>query len=400
MSVKKDLRFTFALSHQWLRLLGVWPDPHTSLSDIRRPKLRFMIVVCILSIYVFMPQFLNVIHSWGNVGLMVKHVASANYSLMALCKLIVTWYHGETLRTLMTSVAADWTTAKETWKQNTMLKIARRGRNMSLRCYISTTFTITFYFFANLLKFHRNMHQPVGQRKLVYHFDYYISQKSPNYEITYFIQMFGGIYTAFICSTIDSFVPMLLLHISAQLINLRVTLNKLVKKLAEKSISSLTFKKDLAAIIVRHEELIRNAGTIENCYSIVLLGYMVAATFQMCFECFQFFTIMTAKNVNISVIEISFLAFYFVVVLVHLYFYCYSAERLMAESTNIAYGVYECQWYDLPSKDAKDLMFTVYRSRIPLRLTAGKFSIFSLEMFGMMVKTSMGYLSMLLTMSN
>jgi len=48
----------------------------------------------------------------------------------------------------------------------------------------------------------------------------------------------------------------------------------------------------------------------------------------------------------------------------------------------MAYGVFECKWYELSSKDAKDLMFVIYRSTIPLRLTAGKFGIFSLEMFG------------------
>lgn len=48
----------------------------------------------------------------------------------------------------------------------------------------------------------------------------------------------------------------------------------------------------------------------------------------------------------------------------------------------MAYGVYECKWYNLPPKVAKDLMFIVYRSRIPLKLTAGKFANFSLELFG------------------
>ena len=48
----------------------------------------------------------------------------------------------------------------------------------------------------------------------------------------------------------------------------------------------------------------------------------------------------------------------------------------------MAYGVYECKWYDISSKDAKNLMFMVHRSTIPLRLTAGKFGTFSLEMFG------------------
>lgn len=48
----------------------------------------------------------------------------------------------------------------------------------------------------------------------------------------------------------------------------------------------------------------------------------------------------------------------------------------------MAYGMYECKWYDISSKDAKDLMFIAYRSTIPLRLTAGKFGVFSLGMFG------------------
>lgn len=94
---------------------------------------------------------------------------------------------------------------------------------------------------------------------------------------------------------------------------------------------------------------------------------------------------------------------YAMLVLTHLYFYCYSAERLLSEvndklyflmstyvltlkshfqSISIAYGVYECKWYDLPFKDAKDLMLIVYRSMIPLKLTAGKFNTFSIEMFG------------------
>jgi len=42
-----------------------------------------------------MPQFTNMILAWGNVTRMVEYIASANFSLMALCKLVGTWYHGE-----------------------------------------------------------------------------------------------------------------------------------------------------------------------------------------------------------------------------------------------------------------------------------------------------------------
>jgi len=48
----------------------------------------------------------------------------------------------------------------------------------------------------------------------------------------------------------------------------------------------------------------------------------------------------------------------------------------------MAYCVYECKWYNIPAKDARNLIFIVHGSSIALKLTAGKFGIFSMEMFG------------------
>lgn len=56
-------------------------------------------------------------------------------------------------------------------------------------------------------------------------------------------------------------------------------------------------------------------------------------------------------------------------------------QKYYFQSTKMMYGVFECKSYELLAKDAKDLMFIVYRSTIPLRLTAGKFGIFSFELF-------------------
>ncbi|EFN75517.1 Putative odorant receptor 13a [Harpegnathos saltator] len=514
--------------------------------------------------------------------LMVEQVASANFSLMAFCKLVVTRYHGETLRTLMTSFKTDWMTSKRNWERNTMLKVARSGRNISFSCYISLICTTIFYISFNLLKLYRNISQ--SERKLVYQFDYpYDMQKTTYYVITYLVQISAGTYAAMINSTVDTFVSMLLLHVCAQLINLRTALNNLVEKLAEKSICSAKYKEDISATVLRHESLIRNAKAIDNCYSTVLLVHMTAATFQLCFQSFQVYMRITDKNPDSSTVKMAFLMFYVILLLIHLYAYCYSAEKLLTElvypfdypydiqkspyyvityftqmcaglcaaytnstvdtfvsllllhvcaqlinlrtmlnnlveklaeksipstkfkegitaivlrheslirnakmidncysmvllvhmmvatfqlcfesfevytlinlrtalndlveklaeksipsakfkegitaivlrheslirnaktidncystvllvqmmaatfqlcfesfqvytSTAIAYGAYECKWYDIPSRDARDLMFIVYRSMIPLKLTAGKFGIFSIEMFGM-----------------
>ncbi|XP_018393411.1 PREDICTED: uncharacterized protein LOC108772388 [Cyphomyrmex costatus] len=215
----------------------------------------------------------------------------------------------------------DWMTSTTKWERNTMLKYARRGRNISFRCCMSAMGLIIFSVSLRLLRFFKTIHQP--RRTLIYPLENI--QKSPNYEITYLIQMTAAICSILANYMVDSFVPILVLHVCSQLTNLRTTLNNLVNELANDSTffsKRKKFKKGLAAIVIRHEHLIS------------------------------------------------------------LYVYCYSAEKLMDESTNMVYGVYECKWYGLPSKDAKDLMLIAHRSTIPLKLTAGKFGIFSFQTFG------------------
>jgi len=147
----------------------------------------------------------------------------------------------------------DLVTSKSNWERNTMLNLVRTGRNVSITYFMIAISTIIFACYVRLESVFQNIHQP--RRYLVYRFDYI--QKSPNYEITCFIQTYGGICTILGNYSVDSFISILLLHICAQLINLRITLNNLIDKLNNKPISPSKFKKGLAAIIVRHEYLIR-----------------------------------------------------------------------------------------------------------------------------------------------
>ncbi|CAL1676433.1 unnamed protein product [Lasius platythorax] len=396
MNVNEDLSYAFALCRQFARMLGIWPDPRIpSISGHRVPSIRFIIVACIVSFYIMVPHFTTMIRAWGNVGRMVECVASANYSVMTLSKLFATWYYSETLRTLMTSVLADWMNSTNHHERNTMQKLARRGRYLSTRLYAIVAIILSFYLCFNLLKLYRTYHLP--QRGLIYEFVLpYNVNKSPSYEITFVIQLCGGIFTALVNGTVDSFISILVLHVCAQLINLRMALNKLVDELANKSISSPQFKKGIATVTLRHRHLIRNVKTINKCFSPVLFVHMLNSTFQLCFQTFRVFTIITDR-LEVSVFQMAFLSTYVIGVLFGLHINCYAAERLITESSNMAYGAYECKWYNISAKDAKNLILIVHGSSIPLRLTAGKFGVFSMETLGATVKTAMGYLSMLMT---
>lgn len=154
----------------------------------------------------------------------------------------------------MTSITTDWATSKSKWERSTMLQIAKRGRSLSFKCFTAAIGTLIFYAYFHLSRLFRNIHQP--QRRLVYPFPFSI-QKSPTYEITFFIQISGGFSTVLSNVSIDSFISIFLLHTCAQLINLRMTINILVEELANKCISPSKFKERLTAIVVRHEILIR-----------------------------------------------------------------------------------------------------------------------------------------------
>ncbi|XP_018048245.1 PREDICTED: odorant receptor 13a-like [Atta colombica] len=190
-----------------------------------------------------------------------------------------------------------------------------------------------------------------------------------------------------ICGTVaytgsDSFISMLVIHVCGQFENLRERLKNLVND-PNGIKTSQEFKSELRQIVMRHEHLNWFAKTIEDSFNMIMLIQMLSCTIQLCFQGFQVF--------RVSI----FVGF----ILVHLYIYCYVGEMLLVQSTEIGFSAYESNWFNVPGKEARNLLLIIHRSTAPFSLTAGKFSTFSLQMFSKIVRTSLGYLSVLLTVT-
>ncbi|XP_043287804.1 uncharacterized protein [Venturia canescens] len=148
-------------------------------------------------------------------------------------------------------------------------------------------------------------------------------------------------------------MAMIMLHLVGQLETVKIALNNIVdeKSLKDPSI----YWKRFSTIVQKHEELNRRAGMIEDSFNFMLLVQVVNCSILFCFQGYVIIT-----------------------------------------STSLSYAAYESQWYLLKPNEARSLMMLTYRARIPLEITAGKFVGFSLELFTTIMKTSMGYLSVLL----
>ncbi|THK33204.1 odorant receptor 13a [Diachasma alloeum] len=78
-----------------------------------------------------------------------------------------------------------------------------------------------------------------------------------------------------------------------------------------------------------------------------------------------------------------------------IYGYCIVGESLISESSKVHAAYYECMWYESSADFKKAVMICMLSSQEPLRMTAGKFFVFSLTSFTDILKTAMGYVSLL-----
>ncbi|KAL2716811.1 odorant receptor 13a-like [Vespula squamosa] len=288
------------------------------------------------------------------------------------------------MKDLLSAMEEDWkeVTTKEDEKK--MMKQAKFSRILATRA------TFICYALMGVYAVNRCLTMITDGRLLFLPAYFpYEALTSPKFELTIMGQIIGLVYYTTAYTTVDTFVAMLILHVCGQLTKLQnelIDLNSNTRK---------EFQIKLSYIVKRHDHLNRFVDTIEDRFNVMLLFQILGCTLQLCIECFQGLLIMAGEGEQMPLIEMFFFAFYIVYVLLQLYLYCYVGEQLWSESTEVARAAYECKWYNLLPNEARSLILIIRRSRSPLRLTAGKFCTFNHELYSSVLKTSMGYLSVL-----
>nr|QHN69088.1 odorant receptor 2 [Sirex noctilio] len=183
----------------------------------------------------------------------------------------------------------------------------------------------------------------------------------------------------------DSLLVTLVLYVCGQLSVLRIQIKNV-------SSDSRSHKSEMKSLIEKHEKLIRMAKSVENAFSSFLFVQMFCLTLCICVVAYQLLTMINSGDPTNA---FTFTIFALSVVLVT-FSYCFLGECLIYESTSLNEAYYDSKWYELPAKLARPIAICMARSQIPVHLTAGKFYVFSLDLFVNVIKASMGYLSVLI----
>ncbi|XP_035741503.1 odorant receptor 13a-like [Vespa mandarinia] len=393
-----NLNYAIGWNRFNLSVLGVWPEPSKTTFLWRLTSASiFWTSTIVTLLFINAPQTADLILNSSSLDEAIENLSINIPIAFAVTKQIVLWYHGKTLKSLLVKIVNDWNQTQQESERSLMLKNAKLSRTISLFCstlsYLMLIAFISLQTYANMA---RASEVDLGGllHPAIFPYD---TKKSPYFEITWLGQFIATILAGISYSCFDTFHAVFVLHLCGQLSVLRSNIRELAE-IAKRDVA--LFQNRLGYIVNRHEKLYKFAIIVEDCFNLTLLGQTLISSAMFCMTGYRMITSMSAQEEDLPIVGLIFYMIHVIYTMLHLYIYCYVGETLLVESTGIAFSAYDCEWYDLPPKKAICLLIVICRARIAFQITAGKFCPFSLELFGAIIKTSAGYLSVLLAMKN
>lgn len=138
--------------------------------------------------------------------------------------------------------------------------------------------------------------------------------------------------------------------------------------------ASLDRVKRTMILIDRHNKLLELSDKLQDIYSpIFLLGFVISSVIE-CLVLFQLLTVESESN--------SFLLPFLVLMGCQILLLCIFGQKLITSSSEVADGIYDCDWVDFDDIDSKKkIILILMRGQRSKKLTAMKFADVSLESF-------------------
>ncbi|XP_029038560.2 uncharacterized protein LOC114873922 [Osmia bicornis bicornis] len=342
-----------------MSIVGLWPEPYSKTHHLETCKAAIVLFLVIL--FGTGPQTTNLFFIWGDIELIIENLCSANIpALNVLLKMLFFSYHRDTFESIIKRFYDDWNAPKTEEERETMIINAKIGRFISvLGSILTATMMVMSISLRTFIIYTSDKNETKSDQLAIFpgYFPYDLHKTSLRIS-TNVGQAIAAYISTIAYTSIDTFIGILVIHICGQFEILKTKLERLMGD-EDCGRDAKQIQKELVWIVKRHEELNQSAAKIEECFNMLLLTQMLLGTTQLCFQGFIVFSNSEMSN-----------------------------------------SAYESNWFNVSPSESKCLLFIMQRSHRPLCLTAGKFSTFSIELFSTILKTSMGYLSVLLTVAS
>ncbi|XP_047370213.1 odorant receptor 13a-like [Vespa velutina] len=376
-----NVRRSFIWSSRFLKCMGIWPLKNYV------PIFLFFFIYLIIHCSLTLAQLLWTPKTLENV---VSNVAENIALSMTLTKITIARINREALRKLFTEIEEFSLTERyETEEEKlTFVNYTKLPPYFIIIIAFSMTVVEVLYYTSRLIEGIQLAKQNNS-----------LSYKLP-YRTLEIMDLKDSRTYALMCAYQVIFVPCIVLgyvgfdcmfvNLSIQVIAQFSILSCKVKSILN---NSKNYHEGMKNIVLRHYRLIRLTERLEDNFNLPIMQQILGTTVHICISGYF---VLTGKETKDNLKSFVFLVYIFAVVCT-LFIYCFIGECFIQESSNYGNAIYNYDWYNLPVTDSKFFLICMARTKKPQFLTSGKFAVLSLSMFTDIIKTSMGYLSVLRT---
>ncbi|KAH0954175.1 OrU10, partial [Eciton burchellii] len=381
-------KWAVKLNRVSLNLFGLWPNPEENSKDKFVNNIRALFSF-LMMIILLVPAIHSLIKIHSNIILTIANLQYTLSIITSVIRLSIFWWKKRALTSVVSMMVEDWLKPKATYEKNTMIKWALRARMIITCTYIIILMVlITILGMPIFEKLTRSNITDSSRSLALQTFYIYDVTKRPQYELTYISQCISLTIAGILYTGIDNFLGLLVFHVCGQFDIIKNHLKY----------SRKNFRAVLKSSVVYHMRLLRAINIIEDTYNIILLILFLYFGILFAFCGFLLITVLIGEENDITFTRLLNLVFVIASLFIHMALYCAFGEVLLAKCNEIHYAVYDCEWYSLNPKVAKDLLVFMIKVSKPVYFTAGKVFPVNMVMFSDLIKTSASYISVLLTM--
>ncbi|XP_072752291.1 odorant receptor Or2-like [Anoplolepis gracilipes] len=389
----KDFVWAVELNHLGLGLIGLWPTINDAVKRRLELDIRVSFILILMIFISGVPSVCALMRVWGDLELMIDNLRITLPLMVVSLKLVIMRWKQTVLSSVVNMMAEDWIVSKLSAERNIMVKYARTARLFTIYTYFVTIFSSALAIIPPCIGLpFRSLTNLTDRKKPLplqtYYF--YDTDKSPQFELTFFIQALTILLALYVYMSVDSFLGLVVLHICGQLENLRHRLVNLV--------SCKDFNRALSSNIMTHIRIIRFVYNIEDIFTFMMLGLILYFAIIFCLYGFQSLKVITEGKISDAGLpQVGYIVSVVIILFIQMFLYCCVGELITEKCEAIYRTVCDLEWYKLKSSQAKNLIILMMQIQRPLRMTAGRIIPLTITTFCNFVKTSVGYISFLLT---
>ncbi|XP_018310064.1 uncharacterized protein [Mycetomoellerius zeteki] len=343
--------------------------------------------------------------------LRLKAIGPTSHILMGGINYCSLLHHNDRIRTSIEHMETDWRMTKREYDRALMLRNARVGRVIVGICALIMQGGVICY---NIARGMSRISVEIGNKTIETgrlpcpSFNKIVDTRlSPVYEVVLTLQCLSTIVVNNITIGACGLAAVFAMHASGQLNVVMLRLEELVTERQD------LLQLRLANIVEHHLRALRFLSNLEAIMREICFVELIGCTFNLCMlgyytitvclkfkkgeyvtDCLSLLPILIVDAITLYIFQewheesINTIITYIMVLtamMFNIFIFCFIGELVSDQCKKVGEVAYMTDWYQLPHKTVLGLILIILRSRIVIKITAGKIFHMSIQTFGVIL---------------